>query len=158
MNFTLRTFSPDRQDFLFALYADTRQQEVSSFGWSAAQQEAFFRMQFNAQQRWYEMAYPGADHQLIMVDAQPVGRILVFRESDAYRLVDIALLSGFRGRGIGTQLLRDLIDKSGKEGLPLRLQVLKSNRARHLYQRLGFVETGDDGMYCQMQMKTALGP
>lgn len=157
MNFTLRTFSPDQQDFLFALYADTRQQEVSSFGWPAAQQEAFLRMQFNAQQHWYEMAYPEADHQLIMVDARPVGRILVFRESDAYRLVDIALLSEFRGRGIGTQLLRNLIDKSGKEGLPLRLQVLKSNRARHLYQRLGFVETGDDGMYCQMQKKPALG-
>ena len=155
MNVSLRPFSRDDQDFLFRLYASTRQQELSSFGWTAAQQEAFLRMQFNAQQQWYEMAYPGADHQIIFGDEQPVGRILVFRESGAYRLVDIALLSEYRSRGIGTQLLHELIAKSQNEGLPLRLQVLKTNRARQLYQRLGFQETGDDGVYCQMERKAA---
>jgi ribosomal protein S18 acetylase RimI-like enzyme len=152
MNFTLRPFSSDDQSFLFQLYADTRQEELASFGWPPAQQEIFLRMQFNAQQHWYEMAYSGADHRLVLVNGQPVGRILVFRESDAYRLVDIALISAYRSQGIGTQLLRDLIDKSAGEGLPVRLQVLKSNRARHLYQKLGFAETGDDGMYYQMQL------
>lgn len=153
MNFTLRPFSGEDQNFLFKLYADTRQEEVSSFGWAAAQQETFLRMQFNAQQGWYRMAYPGADHQLILVDNEPAGRIMVFREQGANRLVDIALLSAFRGSGIGGQLLRELIDQSGKDGLAVRLQVHKTNRARHLYQRSGFIETGDDGLYIQMERK-----
>jgi ribosomal protein S18 acetylase RimI-like enzyme len=153
VNFTLRPFSAEDQDFLFQLYADTRQEEVSAFGWPAAQQEMFLRMQFNAQQRWYGMAYPGADHQLILLESEPAGRIMVFREQEANRLVDIALLSRFRGRGIGGQLLQALIDQSGKQGLAVRLQVLKTNRARHLYHRSGFVETGDDGLYLQMERK-----
>jgi ribosomal protein S18 acetylase RimI-like enzyme len=153
MNFTLQPFTPDQQDFLFKLYANTRQEEVSSFGWPAAQQETFLRMQFNAQQNWYAMAYSGADHQIIVVGGQPVGRILVFHELNARRLVDIAVLSDYRSRGIGTQLLRDLLDKSDREGIPVRLQVLKSNRARSLYQRLGFVVISDDGMYYQMERR-----
>lgn len=151
MSFDLRPCSPDDQGFLFRLYCDTRADELSSFGWTEAQQEAFLRMQFNAQQSWYATAYAGADHKIILAEGRPVGRILVFREPGANRLVDIALLSEFRGQGIGTQLLRDLLDKSAEQGLPVRLQVLKSNRAQNLYQRLGFVETGDDGMYYQME-------
>jgi ribosomal protein S18 acetylase RimI-like enzyme len=155
VNYTLLRFSSEHQDFLFRLYADTRREEISSFGWPSAQQEVFLRMQFNAQQSWYGMAYPEAEHQLILVDGQPAGRILIFREAGANRLVDIALLSGFRGQGMGTQLLRDLIDNSARAGVPVRLQVLKSNPARRLYQRLGFIETGEDEMYYQMEKKAS---
>jgi ribosomal protein S18 acetylase RimI-like enzyme len=151
MNITVRPFPPDHQEFLFQLYASTRQHEISAFGWNPAQEEAFLRMQFKAQQQWYETAYAEANHQLIVVDEQPAGRILTWRECDGIRLVDIALLSEYRNRGIGAQLLRDLISKSENERLPMRLQVLKSNPACRLYQRLGFVKTGDDGMYYQME-------
>jgi GNAT superfamily N-acetyltransferase len=156
VDYTLLPFSPEHKDFLFRLYADTRREEISSFGWPSAQQEAFLRMQFNAQQSWYGTAYPQADHQLVLVDGKPAGRILISREAAANLLVDIALLSDFRGRGMGTQLLRDLIDQSARAGVPVRLQVFKSNPARRLYQRLGFVETGEDEMYFQMEAKAAL--
>lgn len=153
MNISLRPFSLDDQDFLFKLYASTREHEISAFGWPPAQQEAFLRMQFNAQQQWYKTAFEAADHQLIFVDGKPAGRILVFHDTDSLRLVDIALLSEYRNHGIGTQLLRELISKSEKEHLPVRLQVLKSNPAFRVYQRLGFAITGDDGMYYQMERK-----
>jgi ribosomal protein S18 acetylase RimI-like enzyme len=153
MKLTLRPFIPEDPEFLFQLYASTRQQEVAAFGWPPAQQEAFLRMQLNAQKRSYEMGYPGADHQLILIDDQPAGRILVFRDKDSQRLVDIALLPEYRNRGIGTQLLRDLIGNCENEGLPLRLHVTKINPARHLYERLGFVVTGEDGMYYEMEKK-----
>jgi len=157
MNITLQPFPPDHQDFLFQLYASTREHEISALGWPPAQQEAFLRMQFNAQQRWYEMAYGKADHQLILIDDQPAGRILVLRDSKAYTLVDIALLAQHRNAGIGTELVRQLIAEADKAGVPLRLHVLKSNPACRLYERLGFVKTGEDGMYYEMEKKTALG-
>jgi ribosomal protein S18 acetylase RimI-like enzyme len=153
MNITLRPFAPENPEFLFQLYASTRQHEIAAFGWPPAQQEAFLRMQFNAQKRWYDMAYAGADHQLILVDEKPAGRILVFRDKDSNRLVDIALLSEYRSRGVGTQLLRDLIAKCESEHLPLRLQVTKVNPARHLYERLGFITIGEDGMYYEMERR-----
>ena len=151
MKIELRPFSQDDQDFLYRLYASTRMAEIALFGWNPAQQEAFLRMQFNAQQRGYEMAYKDADHQIITGDSQPVGRILVHRGNNAHVLVDIALLDEYRNRGIGTRVLQQLIASTAQQHVPLRLQVIKSNPARHLYERLGFVRTGEEGMHFQME-------
>jgi ribosomal protein S18 acetylase RimI-like enzyme len=154
MNLTLCPFSAEHQEFLYRLYASTRQQEFASLGWPAAQLEMFLRMQFNAQQRWYETAYPRAEHQIILLNGAPAGRILVSRAPDFALLVDIALLTEHRNLGIGTRLLRELIEQSEKAGIPVRLQVTKTNPARHLYERLGFVKTGEDEMYVQMEKRS----
>ena len=149
---SLRPFRAEDQELLFAIYAGTRQDEVSAFGWSTSQQEVFLRMQFNAQRRGYEAAYPQADHQIICLAGQPVGRIMVQRDSDYMQLVDIALLSEYQGRGIGGALLRELAAQSDQAGVPVRLQVHKTNSgARRLYERLGFIQTGEDEIYFQME-------
>ena len=153
MTISLRPFRPDDQEFLFKLYASTRLHEIGGFGWPAAQQEMFLRMQFNAQYRSYEAAYGRAEHQIVEQDGQPVGRIMVLWEKDFALLVDIALLAEHRGQAIGGNLLRDLIQKCSRAKLPLRLQVLKTNPALRLYQRLGFVSTGEDQMYNQMERR-----
>ena len=154
MNVTLRPFSPDDQQFLFTLYAGARQEELAPLGWDPQQQEMFLRMQFNTQQRWYEQAYSGASHHVILLEEKPVGRIMVLRQAGGNHLVDIALLPEFRNQGIGTRLVKDLIAESEKAGVPVRLQVLRTNvQAFRLYERLGFIKTGEDQMYFQMEKK-----
>jgi ribosomal protein S18 acetylase RimI-like enzyme len=149
----LRPADSEDQEFLFRLYASTRQSEFLAVGLSPGQLEPLLRMQFAAQSQWYETAYPGSDHQIATIDESPIGRIIVLRASDAVILVDIALMPEHRGKGIGETLLRDLLEESDKQGLPLRLQVLKNNPAMHLYERLGFVKTGEDQMYWKMERK-----
>jgi len=151
MTISLRQFRPDDQEFLYQLYASTRQHEIAGFGWPAAQQEMFLRMQFNAQYRSYESIYGQAEHQIVEQDGKPVGRIMVLWQKDFTLLVDIALLAEHRGRAIGGDLIRDLIQQCARKRVPLRLQVLKTNRALKLYQRLGFTTTGEDQMYIQME-------
>ena len=155
MNLRQAPLSPEDEDFIYRLYASTRMAEIAGFGWDQAQQEAFLRMQFNAQKRWYEMAYPGAEHTMIFRDEQPVGRMIVLRGAQEFHLIDIALLPEHRGCGIGTALVAGLIAESQRAAVPLALQVLKSNRAVHLYQRLGFIRTGEDEMYYQMRANPA---
>lgn len=54
-------------------------------------------------------------------------------------LEEIALVRDARGRGIGTQLIRDVQETGEARGLAVRLSVLSKNaRARDLYERLGF--------------------
>ena len=72
---------------------------------------------------------------------------------DSIILVDIALLAEHRKLGIGARLLRELIEQSESAGIPIRLQVLKTNPAQHLYERLGFVMTGEDELYLQMERR-----
>jgi ribosomal protein S18 acetylase RimI-like enzyme len=75
----------------------------------------------------------------------------VARQPDEYRLVDLALLSKYRGQGIGTKLLQELISKAAAEGLPVRFHVELNNRARHLYERLGFKPMRENGPYLLME-------
>ena len=158
MTISLRPSRPEDQDFLFQLYSSTRLQEIAAFGWPAAQQEMFFRMQFTAQQRWYEATYGQSDHQIVEQDGEPIGRLMVFRENALQEkgpvlLVDISLLTEHRGQGIGGELLRDLIQQCRRDNVPLKLQVLKTNPALRLYERLGFLRTGEDQMYIQMEIR-----
>ena len=151
MNLKLCPFSAEHQQFLYRLYASTRQQEFAPLGWPPAQLEVFLRMQFNNQQNWYTTAYPDAQHQVILCDGQPIGRILVDRTPEFFLLVDIALLPEHQKQGIGTNYLLELLDEAKRAGVPVRLQVLKNNPAQRLYERLGFVKTGEDELYLQME-------
>ena len=59
--------------------------------------------------------------------------------------IAIALWPQWRGRGVGTQLLRGLIERLREAGFPaVSLSAQRANRAIRLYQRLGFVEEGGD--------------
>ncbi|WUS35430.1 GNAT family N-acetyltransferase [Streptomyces sp. NBC_01255] len=50
-----------------------------------------------------------------------------------------------QGRGLGTAVLRGLLDRTDEEGIPIRLVVLKGSAARRLYEREGFaVESEED--------------
>ncbi len=153
MTILLRPYRADDQEFLYKLYASTRIHEIAGFGWPAAQQEMFLRMQFDAQRRSYESAYAQAEHLIIDQDGQPIGRLMVLRKEDSTLLVDIALLAEHRGLGIGSELLRELIRECSRDRVPLRLQVLKTNPALRLYERLGFTRSGEDQMYMQMERR-----
>jgi ribosomal protein S18 acetylase RimI-like enzyme len=149
----LRPSQPEDRDFLFRLYASTREHELSALGWAAAQQEAFLRMQFNAQQQWYAATYSTAESRIMEQDHEPIGRMIVQRDPEVWRLVDISLLPEHRGRGIGGELIRTLIQQCGESGAVLQLQVLNTNPAQRLYTRLGFIKTGEDQLYTQMELR-----
>jgi ribosomal protein S18 acetylase RimI-like enzyme len=153
----LRPVTPEDEAFLYAVYAGTRREEVAAWGWDAAQQEAFLKMQFTAQQRSYQLQYPEAEHQVITLGGRPVGRIMVLRTAAEVLLIDIALLPESRRAGVGTALIEDLLEEAARSGKPVRLQVLKSNPARRLYQRLGFTTTGESGIHFQMEWRQGAG-
>jgi ribosomal protein S18 acetylase RimI-like enzyme len=150
---SLRAVSPEDKGFLLKLYASTRQAEMASWGWSAVQQEAFLQMQFSARERSYEAAYSGAQRRIILLGNDPAGAMIVFQDQTEIRLVDISLLPEHRGRGVGATLIGELIAEAASASVPLRLSVLRGNRAVGLYERLGFVPTGEDEMYLQMERK-----
>jgi hypothetical protein len=49
---TLRLVEPDDGEFLYRVYASTRQEELSQTDWDEARKGAFLRMQFDAQARY----------------------------------------------------------------------------------------------------------
>ena len=152
---SLRTESPEDEAFLQEVYASTRQEELDLTGWNAAMREAFVRMQFAAMRQGYAGMFPHGDFSIILLNQRPVGRIVISRADDAFRVVDMALLPAFRGRGVGTFLLRELLGEAARAGKPVRLHVLKMSRATGLYERLGFVRFGEEGFHDQLEWRPA---
>src|SRR5690242_3082234 len=110
----LRATCADDEDFLFALYASTRQDEMATWGWEAAQQQIFLRMQYVALKQRYAAERDRSEHRIILREDVAVGRILVIRSADEIRLADIALLPEHRSRGIGAALIGELQEEAAR--------------------------------------------
>jgi GNAT superfamily N-acetyltransferase len=77
---------------------------------------------------------------VIQADGIDIGMLRVEEREDCIYLGDIQLDSAYRGRGIGTQLIKTVIRSAIIANKPVRLRVLKGNPAKDLYLRLGFRE------------------
>jgi ribosomal protein S18 acetylase RimI-like enzyme len=147
---SFRPIKPEDDAFLARVYASSRAEELAATGWSEQRKADFCRSQFDAQSAYYAANYPGASFQIIECDGWPVGRLHVDRWENEIRIVDITLLPEFRGTGIGTKLLRDLQKEARAAGKSLTIHVERFNRALALYQRLGFEQVEDKGVYLLM--------
>jgi GNAT superfamily N-acetyltransferase len=143
----LRLAGTADEEFLCAVYASTRAEELAVTGWSDEQKVAFLRSQFDAQHRYYRENYRGAEFWVIRVAERDAGRLYVGRFGEELRIIDLALLPEFRGRGVATSLLGSLIREAAGLGLPLRIHVERFNPALRLYERLGFRLVADRGVY-----------
>ena len=121
--------------------------------WDDAQKAAFVRMQFDAQHAYYQEQYAGASFDIILVGEQPAGRLYFERTAKEFRIIDIALLPEFCNRGIGTTLLHGLQAEAAAAGKPLRIHVERFNPALRLYERLGFRQIDDRGVYLFMEWR-----
>lgn len=115
--------------------------------WTPQQKLEFLGQQFDAQDEHYRKNYPGADLLLIEVDDEAAGRFYVKRLASEIRVMDIALLPAYRGRGIGTRILEDLIAEADATGRTVTIHVERFNPALKLYERLGFRATKEVGIY-----------
>jgi ribosomal protein S18 acetylase RimI-like enzyme len=139
------------RDFLYNVYASTREEEVRQAPWTPAQRQAFLAMQARAQDKHYREHFPDADYLIIMVDGQDAGRLYLARTAAEIRIVDIALLPRFRGRGLGQRIVRDIQTEAAERDRPVRIHVEKNNPALRMYQRLNFVSCEDKGVYWLME-------
>lgn len=151
MTIRLRSVLSDDGEFLFSVYASTRIEEMDLVDWTPAQKEAFLRMQFIAQDRYYREVYPTAEYQVILQEDQRVGRLYIHRRSAEIRVIDIALLPECRGRGIGSSLMAQILEGATRNNLPVTIHVERFNPALRLYERLGFRLAEDKGVYYFMK-------
>lgn len=153
----LRPAGIDDAEFLFHVYADTRSEELAPVPWTDEQKAAFLRQQFGAQDASYRENYPGAEFSIIECDGRPIGRLYVATlDGHDRRIMDIALLAEFRNRGIGTALIRDVMDAADRDGMIVSLHVEFWNPALQLYERLGFHEAARNDVYIRMERQPAM--
>jgi ribosomal protein S18 acetylase RimI-like enzyme len=169
---TLHPVEDKHDDFLLSVYASTRADELAQVPWSAEQKDAFLRMQFTAQKQHYAAQYPQAKHDLIYLDQTPVaplyldpeedvmhilnlqipvGRLYVAREADGLHILDITILPPYRNSGIGSLLLRQIMDEARNTEKSVTIYVESFNPSLRLFERLGFRKDKEQGF--QLLMK-----
>lgn len=135
---SLRPVTDDDLEFLYRVYASTREEEMTLTGWNEEKIADFLGLQFQLQHTQYIDNYRNATFEIILLDGEPVGRLYVDRREKEIRIIDIALLTPFRCRGIGSVIMNALSDEADRSRLPLNLHVEINNPALGLYRQLGF--------------------
>lgn len=121
------------------------------FPFTVEQKGAFLDQQFAAQYEHYRIHYPTCERNIIEKDGKAIGRLWIDEWKDQIRLVDVALMPQWRGSGIGSTLLRAVLDRGARAGKPVTIHVEGFNPALRLYERLGFEKVDTNGVYFLMR-------
>lgn len=150
----LRPEAPEDDPYLLALYRTTREAELDQVeDWSPEQKQAFVEMQFNAQRHHYRHALNNVAFDVIERGGTPIGRLYTQELQTTLHIIDILIDPADRGAGLGAALLQGLIDCAHAVGKVVSIHVEIYNPARRLYDRLGFVQVGEDkGIYIEMEV------
>ena len=153
---TFRPITDDDAPFLLRLYASTRADEMAQVPWTDEQKDEFLQFQFHAQHVYYQEHFADARFDVVLREGEPIGRLYLDVRDDEHRLIDIALLPEARGKGLGSQMMRDILAAAEADGGKLvRIHVEENNPAMRLYLRLGFEKIEEQGVYHLMEWRPA---
>lgn len=81
---------------------------------------------------------------LVMAGGEFAGCVTVRPAADGKLLEHFYLTPHHQGRGLGSAVLRAVLEDADREGVAVRLNVLRGSAARRLYERHGFVQEAQD--------------
>jgi ribosomal protein S18 acetylase RimI-like enzyme len=129
----LRPARPEDFDYCARLYFEGMENMIRELNLNMEAQIAGFR------QRW-----DVTQVRIITLDGTDIGWLQSFVNDDALFLGQLFVDGALRRQGIGTQIVKGLIEEAARAGQALTLGVVKTNRALRLYERLGFRTTHED--------------
>ena len=107
---------------------------IRSLGAAIAEERGYWDEAMERDQFKRQLRLP--DTSILIFEATPVGFYTAWREPDHLFLGTLCVMPEHQNRRFGTLAMCDIAKQSGS--LPVRLSVLKSNRAaRRFYERLG---------------------
>jgi ribosomal protein S18 acetylase RimI-like enzyme len=137
---TLRDAAEEDYDFLYGLHLQALRAYIEQiWGWDEDWQETHFREHFNL-----------VGKRIIQHKGIDVGCLVVHDEGKHLFLAYIALMPSYQDKGIGSQLIGRTLETASRLNKLVTLKVLKTNPARVLYERLGFIVTDETNTHYLM--------
>jgi len=130
----LRTACVHDVAFARNVYFETMHEIIERlFGWDQSREENNFARFFRLN-----------EVRIITADGKDVGWIQEQISETSINLGSFYVTPGMQGRGIGTQVLRMLLERAASESKTMTLAVVKINPARQFYAKRGFRTTHED--------------
>ena len=111
-----------------------------TWGW-----EEEFQREYHRRHYWPEIT------SIITLDGRDIGCLVVRQEPEYILLESIYVLPEYQEEGIGTRIIRQILDYAAEHQERVRLHVLKINPAVRLYKRLDFRIIGETGHHYVME-------
>jgi len=129
MNLDLRYKQADETDidFLLDLRMKTMNPHYETSGLSTDRETTMQRVLYQ-----FEKA------NIILLDNQPIGLLKLDRTFTNIEVLQLQIDPSQQGKGLGKKILSDILEEASLAGKTVSLSVLKTNKAQHLYQSLGF--------------------
>jgi len=145
MQIKRRPETQDDEAFLRRLVIDTVARELGADAWPEPMRTHLLGIQFEGRRQSQRTNYPDAASEVIEVDGRDAGWIVVMTMAHEVRLVEIMVAAEFRGRGIGSAAIGEVLAAAQSAGKPVLLHVnVMNGGAIRLYERLGFRRIGGD--------------
>ena len=135
MDYKIRFATCDDYDLIYNLKKENLRPYVEKiWGWDENYQVKDFAKKFNYIQHFF----------VIEVHDKFAGFLQFHFEYPYFEVENIHLHSEYRGNGIGSDILRNFQKVCISQKTKIRLECFKENRrAKSLYQKLGFIQTGE---------------
>ena len=91
---------------------------------------------------------------IITYDGKVIGTIAIIESEDCIEIGQFFILRDYQNKGIGTHLLKDILNKADSLCKNVKLKFLKNNPVKSLYVRNGFrvVDTSDILHYMERKL------
>lgn len=148
----LRPRRDDDEAFMRELFFSVRGPEFAVMGWPESALRDFLAGQSQLQNRHYANVYPNAANLVVTRNGIAIGRVVLYPSPGDIRVVDIALLTQWRGSGLGGVLLEAVKQQAKACRASVSLSVDLNNPALRLYLRQGFLPVSNNGVAQEMRL------
>jgi ribosomal protein S18 acetylase RimI-like enzyme len=158
MILSLRDEQPVDEKFVRRLVIETVATELGADAWPEPMRSQLLEMQFASRRNGIRADFQSGRSSIIEADGEDAGWLVVADLEGEVRIVEIMVAASARGRGIGSAVLRQVLERAEHAGKPARLHVNAANMgAIRLYERLGFRRTGGDEVSYLMERRGQSG-
>jgi len=152
MKVSRRSETPEDEPFLRRLIIETVTQELSAWAWPLPMRDHLLGIQYQSRRAGVKTQFPDGSSQIILANGEDAGWLFIADLADHIRIIEIMVSPGYRGKGLGTAILREILAAADNVRKPVRLSVnAMNNGAVRLYQRLGFRHVSSDEVQHQME-------
>jgi GNAT superfamily N-acetyltransferase len=123
------------------IHADEAHREFSYQVKKAAEGEyitLMFGWDEDVQRGFHAEAWQQQKPDIITYDGKLIGTIATIEREDCIEIGQFFILPDYQNKGIGTHLLKSILDKADQFGKNVTLKFLKDNPVKSLYVRNGF--------------------
>lgn len=145
MDYQLIISKEEDSEFFMELFGEIKSSELLLDTWPEPLKSQLVGMQYHAFAQSTLSEFPDCIDYLIVCQSEKAGRLQLVKRASGMRVVNISISAAFRGRGIATAILKELITEADNLQIPVFLDVDKTNgQALTIYYKLGFKIAQED--------------